>query len=97
MTASKKTLGVLGTIDVQRNKSGRLIKVVYDGTEYFTKDDVVKRQKDTHKQLTLLTESFQRGIQEKMMLMMREEAKILRDRLIDLRQIKKLFEEVKEK
>ena len=95
MAANKKTYGVLGTIDVHRNKSDKVIKVVYDGTEYFSKDDVLKRQKDTHKQLTLLTESFQRGIQERMMPILQEEAKLLRDRLIDLRQIKKLFEDEK--
>jgi hypothetical protein len=93
MAANKKTFGALGPIDVQKSKSGKVIKVVYDGTEYFTKDDVVKKQKDTHKQLTLLTESFQRGIQEKMMPILQEEARMLRDRLLDLRQVKKAFDE----
>ena len=93
MAANKKSYGVLGAIDVHRSKSGKVIKVVYDGAEYFNKEDVVKKQKDTHKQLTLLTESFQRGIQEKMMPILQEEARMLRDRLLDLRQVKKCFDE----
>ena len=83
--------GLTNDLEVHRDKKGKLLLVKWGEYTFRSQDDVVKRHQDIHTQLNLIMKSLENTNNPQILKILTDEAKTLRDRMTDVRQIKSLF------
>ncbi len=83
--------GVYHDIEVYRDSKGKLLRIKWGEIDFRTLDEINKKQEDLHKQLMLVSKSIEGSKNPSVLAILADEAKILRDQLSDVRQVKHVF------
>ncbi len=86
--------GVYRDVELYRDSKGKLLRAKWGEIEFISLDVVNKKQEDLHKQLTLVSKSIEGARSQQILAILTDEAKMLRDQLSDIRQIKHVFSKV---
>lgn len=83
--------GLTNDIEIHRDKKGQVVMVKWGELAFRNHQDVTNKQQDIHSQLNLVMKSLENAGKQQVLIILADEAKTLRERLSDVRQIKQLF------